>query len=195
MNKHTFLKQLNKALKPLPKEDREDAILYYKEYFEEMGVGDNDEISGQVASPKEAAKEIITNCTKKHLENKEPKGGIKNHLTTIWMIILGIFAAPIAFPVALILFILIFCVGIVLFCLVLAAFCASAGMVVAGIFLFTGIFFAPNFAQGLVLCGLALVSFSLGIIIMGGFVQLIYLCIRGIIALFKKLFFRKKVSK
>ena len=37
MNKHTFLQRLEKALRHIPKEDREDAISYYTEYFEEMG--------------------------------------------------------------------------------------------------------------------------------------------------------------
>ena len=45
MNKTEFLKALTKQLKYLPKEDREDAISYYSEYFEDSGIDDNEDVA------------------------------------------------------------------------------------------------------------------------------------------------------
>ena len=45
MNKTEFIKQLEKRLRRLPKEDREDAIRYYEEYFEEMNWVDKDGVA------------------------------------------------------------------------------------------------------------------------------------------------------
>ena len=100
MNKTEYLKQLNTCLKHLPKEDREDALHYYEEYFEDMDIDDTVNISEQIGTPEEIAKEIIANCTEKHIETQKEKGGVKNSTLVIWMIILGIIASPVAIPIA-----------------------------------------------------------------------------------------------
>lgn len=73
MNKTEYLKQLNTCLKHLPKEDREDALHYYEEYFEDMGIDDTVNVSEQIGTPEEIAKEIIANCTEKHIETQKRK--------------------------------------------------------------------------------------------------------------------------
>ena len=100
MNKTEFIKQLEKRLKRLPKEDREDAIRYYEEYFEEMGADDSTDVTNTLGAPDEIAREIIATCTEKHMDAQKERGGIKNNTTVIWMIILGICASPVAVPLA-----------------------------------------------------------------------------------------------
>ena len=60
MNKYTFLQRLEKALRHIPKEDREDAISYYTEYFEEMGADDNQYISTIVTIPDDTSLKDIS---------------------------------------------------------------------------------------------------------------------------------------
>lgn len=67
MNKHIFIQRLEKALRHIPKEDREDAISYYTEYFEEMGADDTQDVSQSLGKPEDIAKEIIVNCTEKRI--------------------------------------------------------------------------------------------------------------------------------
>ena len=93
MNKHTFLQRLEKALRHIPKEDREDAISYYTEYFEEMGADDNQYISIIVTIPDDTSlKDIsihdadsytldlsygdlaLTDCTGKNVDMKDSDG-------------------------------------------------------------------------------------------------------------------------
>lgn len=68
MNKTEFIKQLEKRLRRLPKEDREYAIRYYEEYFEEMGADDSTDVTSTLGTPNEIAREIIATCTEKHMD-------------------------------------------------------------------------------------------------------------------------------
>ena len=195
MNKHTFLQRLEKALRHIPKDDREDAIAYYTEYFEEMGADDNEDVSQSLGKPEAIAKEIIANCTEKHIEEQKTKGGVKNSATVIWMIILAIFAAPIALPLAIAGIAVLFAILITLLAFIFAIFCAGVGFVFAGIMMFTAIFFAGGFGQGLVCAGMGCLLLGAGLLILVGMIKFGELCIRGIAALFRTLFFRKKVAK
>lgn len=194
MNKHIFLQRLEKALRHIPKDDREDAISYYTEYFEEMGADDNQDISESLGKPEDIAKEIIAACTEKHIEDQKVQGGVKKSATVIWMIILAIFAAPIALPLAIAGIIMLFAILITLLALVFSIFCAGAAFIFAGLVMLTAIFFAGSFAQGLVCAGIGLLLLGFGLLILIAMTQLGNLCIRAIAALFKALFFRKKVA-
>ena len=194
MNKHTFLQRLEKALRHIPKDDREDAISYYTEYFEEMGADDNQDISESLGKPENIAKEIIATCTEKHIEEQKTQGGVKNSATVIWMIILAIFAAPIALPLAIAGIAVLFAILITLLAFIFAIFCAGFSLVFAGVMMFTAIFFAGSFGQGLVCAGMGFLLLGFGLLILAGMIKFGELCIRAIAALFKALFFRKKVA-
>lgn len=194
MNKHTFLQRLERALRHIPKDDREDAIAYYTEYFEEMGADDNLDVSQSVGKPEEIAKEIIATCTEKHIEDQKAQGGVKNSATVIWMIILAIFAAPIALPLAIAGIALLFAILITLLAFIFSIFCAGTALVIAGVMLFTAVFFVATFGQGLVCAGIGCLMLGFGLLLLVGMIKFGDLCIRAIAALFKALFFRKKVA-
>jgi len=195
MNKEDFIRKLEQNLKHIPKEDREDAIQYYTEYFEEMDADENQDITGELGNPEDIAKEIIANCTEKHIEEQKEKGGIKNSATVIWMIILAIFASPVAIPLALAAIVVFIAFLVVLFALVFTVVCTGGALTVSGVLVFSAIFFAPGMAQKLVCLGLSLILAGLGVIILIASIKLGELCIRGIAALFKQIFFRKKVAE
>lgn len=194
MNKYVFLQRLEKALWHIPKSDREDAIAYYREYFEEMGADDNEDISQAVGRPEDIAKEIIATCVEKHIEEQKTQGGVKNSATVIWMIILAIFAAPIALPLAIAAIVLLFAVLVTLLAFVFSIFCAGAAIVFAGGVMFTAIFFAGSVCQGMVCAGMGFLLLGFGVLILAGMIKFGELCIRGIAALFRALFLRKKVA-
>lgn len=195
MNKNIFLQRLEKALRHIPKDDREDAIAYYTEYFEEMGADDNEDVSQSLGKPEEIAKEIIANCTEKHIEEQKTKGGVKNSATVIWMIILAIFAAPIALPLAIAGIAVLLSILVILLSFILVIFCAGGIFVVASVLLFTAIFFAGGLGQSLVCAGMGCLLLGGGLLILVGMIKFGELCIRGIAALFRALFLRKKVAK
>lgn len=55
MTKQEFIEQLTKLLGDVPKADREEAIQYYEEYFEEAGFGDTDNVLERVDNPQKIA--------------------------------------------------------------------------------------------------------------------------------------------
>ena len=59
MNKTEFLSALERELSALPPEERRDAMLYYKEYFEEAGPENEEAAAASLGSPREIAAELL----------------------------------------------------------------------------------------------------------------------------------------
>lgn len=59
MNKNEFMESLKEKLSKLNTEDREDAINYYWEYFEEAGFGEESDVTKNVGNPEDVAAKII----------------------------------------------------------------------------------------------------------------------------------------
>lgn len=130
MTRIEYLAELDKYLKRLPQADYQEAMDYFVEYFDEAGPENEEVVIAELGSPKEAASDIISSVLGKHVTeaNKTPKA----NATIIGMIVLSIFAAPIALPVL---------IAIILFMLALAA--ALLAMIVAAYLLgLGGIFLA-----------------------------------------------------
>jgi len=78
MNKEEYLKKLDKLLKKLPEEDREDLILDYEEHF---GIGlengrTEEEISEALGDPENVAKQIKADYMVKKAEDKPSPSSI-----------------------------------------------------------------------------------------------------------------------
>ena len=59
MNKNEFMESLKEKLSKLNVEDREDAINYYWEYFEEAGFGEESDVTKNVGKPEDVVAKII----------------------------------------------------------------------------------------------------------------------------------------
>lgn len=98
MTKEIYMKSLAERLRKLPKEDRETAMEYFQEYFEEAGPEQEAQAIESLGSPKEAADQIIMDLAVKNSEEESKKEG---SFRTVWVGILAVFAAPIGIPLAL----------------------------------------------------------------------------------------------
>lgn len=58
MTKQEFLERLNQLLCDIPKTDRDEAILYYEEYFDEANIGDVDNVLERIDTPEKIAQAI-----------------------------------------------------------------------------------------------------------------------------------------
>ena len=67
MSKEEYLAELERNLRKLPEEEREEAMQYYREYLEEAGEN-VEEVIEKLGSPKEVANGIIRECAVKSLE-------------------------------------------------------------------------------------------------------------------------------
>ena len=61
MTRKEYMEQLKKYLKRLPKEDYENAIEYFSEYFDEAGPENEQQVMEELGQPKEAARELLLN--------------------------------------------------------------------------------------------------------------------------------------
>ena len=59
MNKEQYLQELRKSLKVLPQEDRDEAIEFYEEYFDEAGIENEEKVIEELGEPKQLGKKIL----------------------------------------------------------------------------------------------------------------------------------------
>lgn len=122
------------SLRRLPKEDFNQAIDYFEEYFAEAGEENEQQAIEDLGSPEDAAKELIMNLAEKNME--QPPKTVKHSFKAVWIGILGICAAPIALPIALSLICVIAAVIVSVFCVFAGLFLTAvtlAGAAVIGV--------------------------------------------------------------
>lgn len=173
MNREEYLRQLQKYLKRLPKEDYANAMDYFTEYFEEAGPEGEQQVIAELGSPKEAASELLSNLLH---EQTAPRAANKRSAGSILLIaLLAIFAAPIGIPlvlVAICLLVVVVLIGIcAIVCVLLLGVCA---VLVGGKLVLCGLTSAAASIPGMcMLLGMGLVGIGAGILIS---IVLAYLC-------------------
>lgn len=131
MTRTEYLAELDKYLKRLPQNDYQEAMDYFIEYFEEAGPENEEIVIAEFGTPKEAASDVISTILGKHVTdpNKTPK----TNATIIGVMVLSIFAAPIALPILIVLILIM--LGLLFFILTIIVFAYLCGLV--GFFLAT----------------------------------------------------------
>lgn len=61
MTRNEYMEQMKKYLKRLPKEDYDNAIEYFAEYFDEAGPENEQQVMEELGEPREAARELLLN--------------------------------------------------------------------------------------------------------------------------------------
>lgn len=160
MNRQEFMNRLTGELSKLPEDEIQAAIEYYNEYFDEAGPQQEQIVIKDLGSPSRIAAQIKADYAVRQFD--EPAGSQKRKpgLSAVLWVIMGIFAAPIAFPTAIALGAVAFAVFITIFAVIvslivsLVAFCIGGiSLIVVGVAGITG-----SFAAGLMLIGMGLVS-------------------------------------
>lgn len=194
MNKNTFLNELAKKLHRLPKQDFDDAMSYYNEYFMDAGVDEYTDVTQLVGSVDEVASRIIDESTDKQIEIANTEGGVKNKSRAIWYVLLGIFAAPIAFPIAIVIFAIIFAIIVTVVAVVFSLIVASVCVVIVGFAAIPALFWAESGSQVLVLLGMICMCIAIGVLFCIAFYKIGELVIKGIIK-FARYIGRKRKNK
>lgn len=157
MNKQEYMRQLAAALSRIADDERESALEFYNEYFDEAGPEREQEVIASLGTPQKLASQIKAQCAARYLEREE-KPTVKSGISAIWVVILGIFAAPIALPLAIAAAALVFSLVITVLALLFAAVLVTVALLLAGIALvaagFSALVAGP--ATGLCLIGVGL---------------------------------------
>lgn len=159
MSRAEFMRQLEQALSRVPKGERDSVLAYYNEYFDEAGEENEQEVLSRLDSPQTIASQIMADFAVKTM-GKDSMPTVKKGVSAIWLIVLALFAAPIALPIAIavaaLMFAMVVTVAAVMFAMLL---CVLSVFVVGVVFVGTGL--AILFAQPLVAIGVVGVGFAL----------------------------------
>ncbi len=184
MSKELYLKELERCLRHLPAEDRQAAIDYYRDYIDDAianGDGDESEVIAKLCSAEELSAGIITDVAISSLSSEESSSiqddtgrtdkkvkSKHNAATTIWIVILAIFASPVALPVAITLLVLMMVPIIVVASVLFAFFVCMISIIPSSlVLLLSGIsILSSQTGNAIVLIGNGLTSLGLSGFIM-----------------------------
>lgn len=212
MNRVEFMHQLERLLADIPESDRQDAITYYQDYFDEAGPEREASVIRELGSPERVAAVIkadLNHATDETTNDGELPASIeqpgnaekkKEQKKFPWalVIVLLIFASPILISVFGGLFGGILGLFAALVGMVVAVVVCSIAFIIAGIVLVVvgiiKVIISPM--EGLLTLGLGSVMFALGILFMILFIWTAFKWIpalfRGCVNVFQKIFLRRK---
>jgi len=131
MNKEIYLKELRDRLKRLSTDEVEAALEYYREYFDEAGEENVDKVIRKLGSPTHVASKILADYAVKEL-NENPES-TKKSISAIWFILLAILASPIALPLIIFVFSMVFALVLMCGAFVLTFFSLIIALIISGI--------------------------------------------------------------
>lgn len=184
MNRQEFMYRLAAELSKMPQDEMQAAMEYYDEYFDEAGPEREQEAIRELGSPERIAAQIKADYAMRQLEEpgmgRSPRKGLRAFL---W-VILGVFAAPVALPVAIALGVCVLAVFICLFAVAISLIIAFGATCASGIALVgVGIVgLSGSVTAGIMLIGMGLVSAGITAILCVGVV----IGVRAIVRLLAK---------
>lgn len=181
MNKKEFVKELRRNMQGISFEEQEDAIAYYEEYIDEGGIENEEATIKSLGDPKEIAKKIrLDNALKKPAKNS------REGISKLWVVILAIFAAPMALPLIAGMFGLLISLVVTGAALIVSPAIVVVSTIVAGISsILIGVTLIPaSFATFVSMFGGGLLLIGIGLF----FAVLTDIVARFLIEIFRKLF-------
>lgn len=205
MNKNDFLSELRNKLLSVPYDEREAAIRYYEEFFDDAGPENESSVISQLGSPEKVAQTILADAGQFSAQPPPPvppAAGFKRQSIPVWVIVLiAVFAIPVGIPLLGAAFgILVGFLGAV-FGIVVSIVVLVLTLIISGIVLFSyGIvllFTNPlvgvaTLGAGLILTGLGILALIPTLLL---FTKGIPACIRFFVLILRKIFVRRGVTQ
>lgn len=190
MNRIEFLNELEKELQDISVEERESALEYYSEYFDDAGKENEEAVLKELHSPQSVAAQIRANATMKRLESTPSSA--KHGWKAAWVTVGMIFAAPIALPLAIAAAAVVVALLISLAAVLFAFMASSAAIALSGIVMFFGSFFmlSSGLANFLLSFGYSCICLAISVLIFVPTLQLSRICFKKI-----ALFINRKISE
>lgn len=161
MNKDKFIEELKRKLKRLPKEEVDNIITYYLDYFEDADKGES-EVLKELGDPSEIASQILS----EYAFNSDVENNKKNNANKILLVILSIFAAPIALPLAIAAIVVLFAMVLVIGALLLSLTIITLAFMLSGVItsIAGALVIVQGPATGVLYIGIGLASIGIGIL-------------------------------
>lgn len=176
MTKDAYMAKLQKYLRKLPKQDYEDAIEYFNEYFSDADEEGQQALMKELGTPKEAASDLMYHLLDRKLQVKQESGEAEKHKKGTTMVaVLAILSTPVTIPLFIALVAILFSIMICVVCVLMSDFiCAFSMLLIGGKLLLRGIVSFPySISGGLTITGCALLGIGGAILL---YILGIYLC-------------------
>ena len=226
MKRREYIERLEQLLLILPQEEREEALQYYSDYFDDAGEENEDKVILELGSPEEVAAKIRAGYAGEYAEYSEQgyedarfqsaneimvDGGTgncewkdsvyeaeregqatgrkreKSNNTNIWKVIaivlIGLIAGPVVFPLGIALVAVVFAIFVALVAVVAALAFSGLGIGFAGIIIIGAglarLLLAP--AAGLLAAGIGCILLAIGIVLAWVMISLAVKVVPGLI--------------
>lgn len=198
MNKELFLRELREALAGLPKEEIDNALQYYAEYFEDAGPENEQAVLQELGKPSALAAQIRADIAMRGLVAKSPAPpSARKSISAVWWVILAILASPITFPMGVVILsvaiALVISVGAVFFSLLVVVVVLLAVGIIVGALGFVWIF--SSFANGIACIGAGFICAGLSLLFTSALILVGRLLLRGLACLIDRIGRKRRDKK
>ena len=167
---------LQKYLRKLPKQDYEDAIEYFNEYFSDTDEEGQQRLMEELGTPKEAAADLMYNLLDRKIREQEETGEEKKSKKGITLLaVLAIMSTPVTVPLFIAMLAVLLAAAICVVCVIFSDFIAAFSiLLVGGKLLLRGLVSFPYSLSGALMitgCGLLGIGCAILLYLLG-----IYLC-------------------
>ena len=194
MNRHEFIDELKKKLRKLPYDEIKEAVDYYEGYFDDAGEENEQATLDELGSPSAVASQIIANFAVKEADSGETSS--KKSWRTTWLVILALFASPIAIPIALSVGIVALSLVITFSAVIISFFATGAALAIGGVVSIIAGFLVvfQSFASTMLYVGAGLVLMGVGAAIIIGTTILSKKCFRWLAKKVGGFILRRKIK-
>lgn len=176
MTREEYMAKLQKYLRKLPKQDYEDAIEYFNEYFSDTDEEGQQKLMEELGTPKEAAADLMHNLLDRKLQEQDIGTEEKKSKKGITLLaILAIVSTPVTVPLFITMLVVLLSVAICIASVIVSDFIAAFSiLLVGGKLLLRGLVSFPYSLSGaLMITGGGLFGIGCAILL---FILGIYLC-------------------
>ena len=188
-----YINDLNNNLLDLPHDERQDVIEFYQEFLFDGNFSSEKEIIKDLGTPKQLARMILADYSvSKDVPQPDmhEKTSSRTNLKTIWLILLGVLAAPVGIPLILVTCFLMIA-ALVAFCgIFVAVVVTTVGLFVLGVFILLktcGLLFSNSWSTGLFYTGISICLISLSLFLFPLIIKFIHFLIAECTVFFRYL--------
>lgn len=176
MTREEYMAKLQKYLRKLPKQDYEDAIEYFNEYFSDADEEGQQKLMEELGTPKQAAADLMCNLLDRKIKEQDDNTEEKKSKKGITVLaVLIILSTPVTIPLFVAMLAVLLAVIITVACVIISDFIfAFCVLLIGGKLLLRGLVSFPYSVSGaLTITGCALLGIGCAILL---YILGIYLC-------------------
>ena len=164
MTREEYMIKLKKYLRKLPKQDYEDAIEYFNEYFSDTDKAGQQKLMEELGTPKQAAADLMYNLLDRKIQEQDVAG-------ITLLAVLAILSTPVTVPLFIAMLAVLLAVAICVVCVIISDFIAALSvLLIGGKLLLRGLVSFPYSLSGALMitgCGLLGIGCALLLYILG----------------------------